>query len=1287
MPSKTSTHTFNKGMVLDTDKSIIDPRTYRLCHNLRYFADTQEDTGKLYSPKSSGLFTGGLNNNEEIAGDCTIRDYLVLFTYIENTPGVYSFRILRYDIDNPTIATTLWEISSVSDTQYFPFSPNEKLSTVGRYENEDLIKVYWASSDFPIRTANIAEPLRETPSIWLHPDKFNLIPTFDTLESSTNGILVASNNEALISGALTTGRVQHAVSLYKENGQETPATPLTNSSINLFQDSISKSLSCLIEGDSEEVNTGKGVLYNVTLDSSDVAYFDKLRLYRIHYKEYGQLPEITIVSDTNITTTSITLTDTGGEGLGSYTVDEFDNISNIQYNAYEIEEKDNRLIAARLIDNTWDVDYDARAYRFLPSSGVIQASLYSDYTAYGLPDYVISSSGVVTDNVGTGVTDWEDIPIDHNAVCASNDIENDISSLYRFYYKTNGITLGGEGPNVSYSFTYDTSNLILDYRSDLVYRLSTLNYSSKGSTNYDLTSDYSNPMIARNLTGYQRDEIYRFGVVFINDKGQKSTVKWIGDIRIPVGILVNSSADTIVTGGTSIDTDITPVGISIAVTNWPTEAVGYQIVRVPRTEKDKTIVRAGAVIDTLDNPSNYTCKGTDITFADNGATVTNSNSQVVSFINPENIYNKATTIKEGDYLDIVGVATSSDIMYTAELTGDIDFYAYKAFDMTGYSNTTNKRYEISSNQFVPVTYDRDLFLEYNISHAENNTYRGQTGVWGTADVTAHGSCDILSLDTALNNSTLGGTGERIGYGYIKRNTIYRYGGYTYSDRQNNTYIPCGEVYIYTNSEPVWGGDTYIGYFHNLYSMVVDDYAGTAAARVNALLLPVESTINLALDHGFKPSSVALAGISIDYDNKLMKEKAGVHSWNSGANQFTQEEDMYLYNTVYSQEVNINTSSGYYNASPVTDFDTRVAYSDYKLDNETIDSWSKFRPNNYIDVSGKYGPVTKLLSYKNDLFFIQEDAFGILPINQRSLIQDNNIGILQLGTGDVLSRYDYIDKFYGCQDKRSADSSKSGIYYVDKNKRTLLRFNNQGFVNLGVNKGVSSYLKTDTYDGDSIVLTPLVSVNDTNKEAYIYYRTNRTLVYNTTVDMFTSLYTFRPNYITTSDRYTLYKAGTNYGYANNMYALYEGSGHGDFGADPQDYKLTLINNSEYSKTKVYDNLIMHTNHYYLADIYGYTFDEVVFKNDYQSTGDIVLTIEQNLRKREGHYSFVIPRNIINGNEKQNYNVDTNHNAAREFKERMRDKYIETTLTFNNSTDKSNGKFSIDYITYIYRTSAR
>mgnify|MGYP004704949307 CR=1 FL=1 len=78
--------------------------------------------------------------------------------------------------------------------------------------------------------------------------------------------------------------------------------------------------------------------------------------------------------------------------------------------------------------------------------------------------------------------------------------------------------------------------------------------------------------------------MYRFGIVFYNNKFIASPVLWIGDIRIPTLY----EAPTMGMHGSNWTSK--PLGIKFTIKNFPIDAVSYEIVRCDRTEKDRTIV-------------------------------------------------------------------------------------------------------------------------------------------------------------------------------------------------------------------------------------------------------------------------------------------------------------------------------------------------------------------------------------------------------------------------------------------------------------------------------------------------------------------------------------------------------------------------------------------------------------------------------------------------------------------------------------------------------------------------
>lgn len=114
--------------------------------------------------------------------------------------------------------------------------------------------------------------------------------------------------------------------------------------------------------------------------------------------------------------------------------------------------------------------------------------------------------------------------------------------------------------------------------------------------------------------------------------------------------------------------------------------------------------------------------------------------------------------------------------------------------------------------------------------------------------------------------------------------------------------------------------------------------------------------------------------------------------------------MYQYNTVYSTNPTARLFSPYTEddtKSYSTEVDYRCYYSNVKENNEAVESWTKFQSSNYIDVDTKYGGITRLCTFNNQLLFWQDTAFGLFDVNEQRVLQDTNNQNLILGEGGVL----------------------------------------------------------------------------------------------------------------------------------------------------------------------------------------------------------------------------------------------------------------------------------------------
>lgn len=500
---------------------------------------------------------------------------------------------------------------------------------------------------------------------------------------------------------------------------------------------------------------------------------------------------------------------------------------------------------------------------------------------------------------------------------------------------------------------------------------------------------------------------------------------------------------------------------------------------------------------------------------------------------------------------------------------------------------------------------------------------------------------------------------------IKRNVTGQYGGNGYFSRSNSIYnLSCGYNTIdSTNMIKIncFSGDTYLGVLDHTYTGLY--FPNDPASRPNIgmnrayvqTLFPLESSVNVYLrsDEHFLQSVTPGANGQGGYANTYYMTEVGVNVFGS------QSEPMYTYNSAYSN------TDGVQNKVPKSIYDenintytNRIITSDIKNNNEVIDSWTKFRFADYLDVDNKYGPITNLIEFNDRLFFFQDDAIGIAQVNERLLITDQNNAELVLGTGTILGRYDYIIKNYGDSKLRdkSIITTPSTMYWFDYDKNILCAYNNT-IIELSKIKKVQSYLNNLSIDNKNNV----ISIYD-NKYNEVWFRINdKSLIFNEQLDIFSSYYTFTPDYNIRFSDYVSYIYNNNIYYIHNIYNIDNNE------IEDKLCKLQFVVNSNYQQTKVYDNVFFDGQFSDLSSI-----KEIKFNTKTQYTDSINYEVIDN---REDTYRFFIPREHLN-------DAETQTKESMSYAARMRGKYLICDYTFDCNEER---QIEIPFIKTTYRDS--
>lgn len=531
----------------------------------------------------------------------------------------------------------------------------------------------------------------------------------------------------------------------------------------------------------------------------------------------------------------------------------------------------------------------------------------------------------------------------------------------------------------------------------------------------------------------------------------------------------------------------------------------------------------------------------------------------------------------------------------------------------------------SYDKTVPNPETQILFDTFGTSGAVNsNTFsvpKGSEDLYTITGVLSDGS-EALAV---IKPESLTGT-----FLCNLRKNVIPYGGYSAVDRSLNTYCSYGNYFKKddTNTKHViFDGDCYIQPFEyvSMHKQVNPEYLIMKTMMV-VYAIPVETNINLAYTYGHE-----LSRNLGDWKTTLSQiQPANV------MNKYTQTTPMYQYNSAYS----IDPTAKQYAAQSIEEtsdtVDTRVVYAGPKQNGERIDSWSKFQASNYIDVDSKYGQLTQLRSFHNQLLFWQENAFGVLSVNERVQITDDSNMPLILGTGGVLQRYDYVLTTNGMKADQYADTqSDSAVYWFDNDRRELCSYTQNGSAPLSKAKQVQNLMNASTLNNE-----PVVTYDKKFNEILFNVTDIGAVVYSELAQSFTGLYTI-PMKTALSFQNDLYFTD------DTMYKWNE-----DGGSLGHSLKYIVNDNSSYVKT--FDN----------AEFGAKTNDEcnnmkITFKT---KVGTGTLT-KDDITNREYSYRYAIPRA-----------------ANAEYGDRMRDK----TMSVEMTTDGDNN-FSIQYIITKYRIS--
>jgi len=559
-------------------------------------------TSKVTSPK--------------IIGHGMLHDDVILFTTSseEETPVGTDGQIWKFKYDE--INGTVIGINGIEldrkvhllNNSKLNFSTNYRIEeAVCRYENIKTGRIYFTDYNNSLRTFNAYSDR----ILLKQPSEFDIVDSISMSIPVVDGIGI---------GGIGAGSVVQ-VGYRLVNTISGTVTTMSPSSTLIHLTQYDPNL--------EEYQTYQGSTAGAVANSRSITYtikdididYDLIEHFAVVYS-YQDNPTIVKFSEEAVPATGeLTVTFNGTEDYIYFTSSEF-NILNQSFVAKTLTSIDDRLVAANIKQAEFDVDFDARAYRFNSGSNVIK-----------LHD---TNNNEISKDTSQPSFNWSDIPEDHDAINYYNQeypefylgnggTQNDWKNNYQKKYQKGSTTvLGGTGGKVSYKFVSKSlsgnENLanpttvpggsgghIVVPRFLSSDGPSILGTKNADGTNreYPIADQYKNqksPLISTLWTGYARGETYRFGITFFDLKGNPSYVKWIGDIKFPnqydgIPSTFSTGSPWKLINSDSTITSIRNIAIefTVDISSLVGEISGFSIVRAERKEKDKTRLGTGVI--------------------------------------------------------------------------------------------------------------------------------------------------------------------------------------------------------------------------------------------------------------------------------------------------------------------------------------------------------------------------------------------------------------------------------------------------------------------------------------------------------------------------------------------------------------------------------------------------------------------------------------------------------------------------------------------------------------------
>ena len=245
---------------------------------------------------------------------------------------------------------------------------------------------------------------------------------------------------------------------------------------------------------------------------------------------------------------------------------------------------------------------------------------------------------------------------------------------------------------------------------------------------------------------------------------------------------------------------------------------------------------------------------------------------------------------------------------------------------------------------------------------------------------------------------------------------------------------------------------------------------------------------------------------------------------------------------------------------VETFPHRVYYSEQSFQEENVDNFRVFLPNNYRDINGETGEITNIFKIQNELFIHTEEAIWKLPKNYQERITDEIVSFIGTGSYFSIPPQKLVDdetgNSFGTRHKWSRLKTPVGYFFVSEGQNAICMFDGNRISNISklgnyywFYNNIPILSDTPYRDNPSNFNgAGFISVYDSKKDLVFFTKKDRlptgenaswTVSYNLKKNSWGSWHSFMPNfYLQTPQWYFSWITGNDNIWRHNVLGHYQ-----------------------------------------------------------------------------------------------------------------------------------------------------